>query len=125
GDFYLTFTVDEGARYTFGDVVINSKVKELTDADLRPLIPFKAGDIYDGELVEKSIDALTNAAGAKGYAFAEVHPRPVRDRVKHTINMSFDIVQGPRVYIERIDIAGNTKTLDEVIRREFRLVEGD
>ncbi|HWC62011.1 MAG TPA: outer membrane protein assembly factor BamA, partial [Rhizomicrobium sp.] len=124
-DFYLTFTVDEGARYTFGDVTINSRIKELTAADLRPLVNFKTGDIYNADEVEKAIDALTNAAGSKGYAFAEVHPRPVRNRDKHTIDMVFDIVQGPRVYIEKIDITGNTRTLDKVIRREFRLVEGD
>jgi outer membrane protein insertion porin family len=123
--FYLTFTVDEGPKYNFGDVVIDSKIRELTDKDLRPLIPVKSGDVYDDDLVQKSIDALTNAAGTKGYAFAQVHPRITRDRTKHIINMAFDIVQGPRVYIERIDITGNTRTLDKVIRREFRLVEGD
>ena len=73
----------------------------------------------------KTIDALTNAAGTKGYAFAQVNPRINRDRDKHTIDLSFNIVQGPRVYIEKIDIQGNTRTLDKVIRREFRLVEGD
>jgi outer membrane protein insertion porin family len=124
-DFYVTFTVDEGPRYTFGNVAINSKIKELGDKELRPLVPIKAGDIYDADQVQKIIDSLTNAAGTKGYAFAEVHPRITRDRVKQTIDMAFDIVQGPRVYIERIDITGNTRTLDKVIRREFRLVEGD
>jgi outer membrane protein insertion porin family len=124
-NFYLTFTVDEGARYTIGNVTINSRIKELAAADLRPLVAFKTGDIYSTDGIEKAIDALTNAAGSKGYAFAEVHPRPVRNRDKHTIDIAFDIVQGPRVYIEKIDITGNARTLDNVIRREFRLVEGD
>jgi outer membrane protein insertion porin family len=124
-DFYITFTVDEGPRFTFGDVTINSKIKELGDKELRPLVPIKSGDIYDADTVQKIIDTLTNAAGTKGYAFAEVHPRITRDRAKKIINMAFDIVQGPRVYIEKIDITGNTRTLDKVIRREFRLVEGD
>jgi outer membrane protein insertion porin family len=123
--FYITFTVDEGPRYTFGEVAINSKIKELGERELRPLVPIKSGDIYDADTVQKIIDALTNAAGTKGYAFAEVHPRITRDRAKKIINMAFDIVQGPRVYIEKIDITGNTRTLDKVIRREFRLVEGD
>ena len=123
--FYLTFTMDEGARYNFGKITIDSKIKELTDTDLRPLIPVKSGDVYDGDAVQKAIDALTNAAGAKGYAFAQVNPRQNRDRVHNTIDLTFNIVQGPRVYIERIDINGNTRTLDRVIRREFRLVEGD
>ena len=124
-DFYVTITVDEGVKYNFGTVKINSKIKELSEADLRPLVGITTGDVYDGELVQKSIDALTNAAGTKGYAFAEVHPRIARNRDKRTVDLIYDIVQGPRVYIERIDIQGNTRTLDKVIRREFRLVEGD
>ena len=75
--------------------------------------------------MQKAIDALTNAAGTKGYAFAEVHPRITRDRDNQTIDLGFEIEQGPRVYIEKINITGNTRTLDKVIRREFRLVEGD
>jgi outer membrane protein insertion porin family len=124
-DFYITFTVDEGPIYTFGKVVINSKIKELYPASLRPLIPIVEGKTYNAELIDKSIDALTNAAGTKGYAFAEIHPRIARNRANHTINVVFDIDQGPRVYIEKINITGNTRTLDKVIRREFRLVEGD
>ena len=124
-DFYITFTVDEGPRYDFGNVTINSRIKELTSQDLRPLIPFEVGEVYNADIVTKAIDTITNAAGTKGYAFAEVRPRVQRDRTKHTIDLSFDIVQGPRVYIEKIDIQGNTRTLDRVIRREFRLVEGD
>ena len=124
-DFYLTFTLDEGPRYSIGKISINSQIKELTEKDLRPLVPIATGDIYNGDLVQKAIDALTNAAGTKGYAFAEVHPRITRDRVNHVVTLGFDIVQGPRVYIEKIDITGNVRTLDQVIRREFRLVEGD
>ena len=124
-DFYVTITVDEGVKFNFGTVTINSKIKELSEADLRPLVGITTGDVYDGELVQKSIDALTNAAGTKGYAFAEVHPRIARNRDKRTVDLIYDIVQGPRVYIERIDIQGNTRTHDKVIRREFRLVEGD
>ena len=75
--------------------------------------------------MQKAIDALTNAAGTKGYAFAEVHPRIARNRDNNTIDLIFDIEQGPRVYIGKINIQGNTRTLDKVIRREFRLVEGD
>ena len=75
--------------------------------------------------MQKAIDALTNAAGTKGYAFAEVHPRIKRNKDTHTIDLGFEIEQGPRVYIEKINIAGNTRTLDRVIRRQFRLQEGD
>lgn len=123
--FYITFTVDEGPLYKFGKVVINSKIRELYPASLRPLVPIVPGKTYNAELIDKSIDALTNAAGTKGFAFAEIHPRIARDKNKRTINVVFDIDQGPRVYVEKINIAGNTRTLDKVIRREFRLVEGD
>lgn len=124
-DFYITFSVDEGDLYTFGKVIINSKIAELTPASLRPLVPIVEGSTYNAELVDKSIDALTNAAGTKGYAFAEIHPRIKRNVNNHTIDVVFDVDQGPRVYIEKINIVGNTRTIDNVIRREFRLVEGD
>ncbi len=124
-DFYLTFTVDEGPKYSFGKVTISSKIKDLGERELRPLVPIEVGDTYDAEVVSKTIDTLTNAAGTKGYAFAEVRPRIARDRVKRTVDLAFDIVQGPRVYIEKIDITGNARTLDKVVRREFRLTEGD
>jgi outer membrane protein insertion porin family len=123
--FYLNFTVDEGQRYRFGNITIESKIRELPAAQLRPLVDAKTGDIYSQDAVQKAIDALTNAAGTKGYAFAEVHPRIRRNPKSRTIDMGFEIVQGPRVYIEKINIAGNTRTLDRVIRRQFRLQEGD
>src|ERR1041385_3915099 len=102
-DFYITFTVDEGPVYKFGKVVINSKIRELYPASLRPLVPIVSGRTYNAQLVDKSIDALTNAAGAKGYAFAEIHPRIARNRTRHPIDVVFDIEQGPRVYIEKIN----------------------
>lgn len=124
-DFYITFTVNEGPRYRIGKVEINSKIKELAPQTLRPMVPIESGEVYDADTVQKAIDALTNAAGTKGYAFAEVHPRIGRNRANNTIDLIFDIDQGPRVYIGKINIVGNTRTLDKVIRREFRLVEGD
>ena len=123
--FYITFTVDEGPRYHFGKVTIDSKIRELPARQLRPLVRITDGETYAQEKVQKAIDSLTNSAGTQGYAFAEVHPRVTRDRATRTINMGFEIVQGPRVYIEKIEITGNSRTLDKVIRREFRLVEGD
>jgi outer membrane protein insertion porin family len=123
--FYITFTLDEGEKYKFGKVEIESGIRELTPATLRPLVKIDTGDDYNADLIQKSIDVLTNAAGTKGYAFAEVHPRIRRDRDARTIDVVLKIDQGPRVYIEKINIVGNTRTLDKVIRREFRLVEGD
>ncbi|HEX4270196.1 MAG TPA: outer membrane protein assembly factor BamA [Rhizomicrobium sp.] len=123
--FYLTFTVSEGMRYKFGKVEIESKIRELPGAKLRPLVDVQAGDIYSQETVQKAIDALTNAAGTSGYAFAEVKPRFKRNPETHTIDLGFEIVQGPRVYIEKINISGNTRTHDDIIRRQFRMQEGD
>ncbi|HET7084904.1 MAG TPA: outer membrane protein assembly factor BamA [Rhizomicrobium sp.] len=123
--FYLNFTVDEGVRYRFGNVTIDSKIRELPADQLRPLVDVKSGDIYSQEDVQKALDALTNAAGTQGYAFAEVHPRLRRNPKTRTIDIGFELVQGPRVYIEKINISGNTRTLDRIIRRQFRLQEGD
>ena len=123
--FYLNFTVSEGVRYRFGKITVDSKIKELPGARLRPLVTARDGDIYSQEAVQKAIDALTNAAGTQGYAFAEVHPRIKRNEKSRTIDLGFEIAQGPRVYIEKINIAGNSRTLDKVIRRQFRLQEGD
>ncbi len=123
--FFINFVVDEGARYKFGKISVDSKIRELPAGSLRPMIEAQEGDIYSQDAVQKAIDALTNAAGTKGYAFAEVHPRIKRNKDARTIDLGFEIVQGPRVYIEKINIAGNTRTLDRVIRRQFRLQEGD
>ncbi len=123
--FFVTFTVDEGDVYKFGKVEIDSSIKELDPLALRPLVKIKEGDLYDGEKIQKAIDTLTNAAGTRGYAFAEVHPRIKRDHDARTIGVILKIDQGPRVYVENINITGNNRTLDKVVRREFRLVEGD
>jgi len=123
--FYITFTIDEGPLYKFGKVEIDSAIKELPAKQLRPLIKINEGDTYNAELIQKGIDALTAAAGTHGYAFAEVHPRIARNRDSHTIDVIMKIDQGPRVYVEKINVVGNTRTLDKVIRREMRLTEGD
>ena len=124
--FYITFTVDEGEQVHLRQG--RDRVRSI--ASFRPQFfarwsTIADGDLYNADLIQKSIDALTNAAGTKGYASAEVHPRIRRDRDKHTIDVVMKIDQGPRVYIEKINIVGNNRTLDKVIRREFRLVEGD
>lgn len=124
-DFFLTFTIEEGARYAFGDVAIDVRLKGLKVEDIDDGFEIDSGDWYDAEAVEKTIEKLTNAVGEKGIAFVEVRPRINRNRDKRTIDVKFEVVEGPRVFVERIDIVGNVRTRDEVIRREFRLVEGD
>jgi outer membrane protein insertion porin family len=124
-DFFITFTVEEGERYRFGEIGIETTLIDLDPERLRGRIEFSEGDWYDAEALEDTIESLTEAVGDFGYAFVDVRPRIVRDREARTINITFDVNEGPRVFVERIDITGNVRTLDRVIRREFRLVEGD
>ncbi len=123
--FLITFSVDEGARYKFGKVAITNTLKTVTANSLRPLLKTKEGDWYNADAVEGSITALTDGLGNLGYAFVDVEPLVRRDASKRTIDVNYVIKEGPRVYVERINITGNVRTLDSVIRREFRLVEGD
>ena len=125
GAFYITFTVDEGPKYKFGKVEIESKVKELPAQSLRPLVKITEGDVYNQDLVSKAKDALVNAVGTRGYATADVNIRLRRNLEARTIDLVMQIQQGPRVYVDKINIVGNTRTLDKVIRRELRFVEGD
>lgn len=123
--FFVTFTVNEGEQYTVSTVDVNSAIAGLDGASLRDLVDIDPGDTYDGEAVDRIAQALTQEAQNRGFAFAEVRPQVKRDREKHQISLAFDIAEGPRTYVERIDINGNVRTMDKVIRREFRLAEGD
>ncbi|HEX5318428.1 MAG TPA: outer membrane protein assembly factor BamA [Stellaceae bacterium] len=123
--FIVTFTIDEGERYKFGKVDVNIKLKNLSRDDVLPLLTVQPGDWYDAEAVEHSISVITDEVGNRGYAFVEVKPQVNRNRADRTIDITFDVQEGPQVYVERIDITGNVRTLDKVIRREMRLVEGD
>ena len=123
--FVITFTIEEGERYRFGKVDVNIKLKDLPRDLVLPLLTVQSDDWYNAEAVEHSISALTDALGNRGYAFVEVKPEINRNRDEHTIDIVFNVQEGPQVYVERIDITGNVRTLDKVIRREFRLVEGD
>jgi outer membrane protein insertion porin family len=123
--FYITFTVDEGELYTFGQVDIESAIKDIDKDRLMSLIKIQQGETYNAEMIDKSVDALTFLAGEKGYAFVDIRPRVKRNRENQTVDVVFKIEEGPRVYVERINITGNTRTLDKVIRREIRLAEGD
>lgn len=123
--FFITFTLEEGERYRFGGVDIVSRLRDLEPEKLRGRLLTREGDWYDAEAVERSVTGLTDEIGTLGYAFVDVRPRINRDREARTISITYDIQEGPRVYVERINITGNVRTLDKVIRREMRLVEGD
>jgi outer membrane protein insertion porin family len=123
--FFLNFTVKEGDRYKFGDVTITSQIKGVTPDDLKPVVELRTGDWYDGDAVGRAADAIEDFIHNRGYAFVEVKPRIKKEPDKHIVDILFEVGEGPKVYIERIDITGNTRTKDKVIRREFRLAEGD
>jgi len=124
-DFVITYVVDEGERYKFGDVDIQSDIRDLKPEALKYLIRIKKGDWYNAKTVEDTVDQLTETAGLLGYAFADVRPNFERDKDARTMSVTFRLADAPRVYVERIDINGNTVTRDKVVRREFRLTEGD
>ena len=123
--FIITFTVEEGERYQFGEINIESNLKNVDPEELRSLLETEEGEWYDATLVEDTISALTDAVANRGFAFVEVRPRANRDRENKTIGITYEINEGPKVFVERIDIEGNVRTLDQVIRREFLIVEGD
>ncbi|HYM31942.1 MAG TPA: outer membrane protein assembly factor BamA [Candidatus Cybelea sp.] len=123
--FFITFTLEEGEQYKFGKIDVESEIKEIDASKLKPLVTTKEGETYDAEAVEQTIEAITFELGRLGYAFVDVRPKVDKNREKKTVGVTFVINEGPRVYVERINITGNVRTLDKVIRREFRLAEGD
>ena len=123
--FVVTFTVEEGERYKFGKIDVNITLKDLPKEAVLPLLNVQTGDWYNADVVEKSIAVLTDALGNLGYAFVEVKPQITRNKEERTLDVTFNVREGPQVYVERIDVNGNIRTLDRVIRRELRLVEGD
>jgi outer membrane protein insertion porin family len=123
--FFLTFTIREGDRYRVGKVDITSHLRNLTGDSLRSDLQLESGDWYDGDAVGRSVEAMEKDVHDRGYSFVEVKPLISKHPDKKTVDLAFDVGEGPRVYVERIDIVGNTRTKDKVIRREFRLAEGD
>lgn len=125
--FYVTFTIDEGPRYKFGDITIASQLPGVdgNDKRLRDALRTSKGDWYNADRVEETINRLTDAVIALDHPFVDVRPTINRDRDKLTINVTYNISEGQRLYVERIDIHGNTRTQDKVIRRQFKLAEGD
>jgi outer membrane protein insertion porin family len=124
--FYLTFTIEEGERYHFGKIDVQSKLPAGKLPDLTESISVHPGDIYNATEVEDSINRMTDLLGDHGFAFVEINPDVKRHpNGEKIIDLTFTIEEGPKVYVDRINIFGNLRTLDEVIRREFKLSEGD
>ncbi|WOE76641.1 outer membrane protein assembly factor BamA [Alterisphingorhabdus coralli] len=124
-DFIITYVVEEGERYNFGDVTVESELREFDGETLQNRLRMKSGDPYNAKLVEDTVEQISETAGLFGYAFADVRPQFRRDKESLTMNINFLLADTDRVYIERVDINGNTLTQDKVVRREFRLTEGD
>jgi outer membrane protein insertion porin family len=123
--FFITITVDEGALYRFGKVDLQSTVPDVKPDRLHHLIETSQGSVYDASAVQKSVEDMSVELAKSGYAFAQVRPRGERDYQHHTISVDYAVEEGARVYVERINIHGNTRTRDYVIRREFDINEGD
>jgi outer membrane protein insertion porin family len=123
--FIVTYTIDEGEQYRVGSVEIRSNVRTLDEKVLRSRLRLSPGQVYNADLVDKTIEGLTIEAAKRGYAFASVQPHAERNYQTKVINLAFTVDEGARVYIERINIHGNTRTRDYVIRREFDIGEGD
>ena len=124
-DFFITFVLDEGEIYDFGKIEVESDIKDLSSVLMGLFVRMREGDTYNAKKIEDSIESMTNAAGLLGFAFLDVRPLIDRERDARILNVTFHILETSRTYIERIDINGNVRTLDRVIRREFRLAEGD
>ncbi|MCX7283006.1 MAG: outer membrane protein assembly factor BamA [Novosphingobium sp.] len=124
-DFIITYVVEEGERYKFGEVKVDSQLRDFDSEKLAASLPIKQGAWYNAKMVEDQVDSLTETAGAFGYAFADVRPDFSRNKEDLTMSVTFRIAEAPRTYVERVDVNGNTLTQDKVVRREFRIAEGD
>ncbi|MDB5693574.1 MAG: bamA, partial [Alphaproteobacteria bacterium] len=124
-DFIITYVVEEGPRYKFGDVKVESAIRDFKGDGLNRMLPMKKGDWYNAKQVEDTVTALNESAGLFGYAFSDVQPDFQHDKDKLTMTVTFKVAETPRVYVERVNINGNTLTRDRVVRREFRVAEGD
>ncbi len=123
--FGMTITLEEGDRYNFGEVKVVTENDRLNADFLQRLLPIRSGDLYESDRIERAVDALTFAAGSAGYAFVEINPSYRANPETDTVDVTFNLKEGQRVYIDRINVVGNTRTLDSVIRRELVVGEGD
>ncbi len=124
-EFYITFTLDEGPVYKFGKIDIQSRVPDLAPEQLAASLQAREGTVFNADQLEATVQRLTDQLGSLGYAFTQIDLVQRKNREERTVDVTFDVREGPRVYVERIDISGNLRTLDSVIRREIRLAEGD
>ncbi len=123
--FFITFTLEEGEKYNFGTVDVKSSLPNVKEADFTPVLKTKSGETFNAELVEKTIEAMVGKLSDAGYAFVAVDPQFTRKQKEKLMDVTYNIQEGAKVYVDNINIHGNVRTMDEVVRREFRLEEGD
>jgi outer membrane protein insertion porin family len=124
-DFFVTFSLEEGDRYKVGKIDIQSTIPDLDAEPLKKTVTFKTGEWYKYSTLESTVTNMTNELGNRQFAFVDIQPGVTRNRQDHTVDINFAIKEGQKTFIENINISGNSRTLDEVIRREMMLVEGD
>ncbi|MDV6329315.1 outer membrane protein assembly factor BamA [Asticcacaulis sp. 201] len=124
-NFAISYTIDEGQKYNFGRITIKTDNDKLKAENLQHAISIRPGQLYESDRVEKAVDDLTFAAGAAGYAFVDIRPSEEADPNTKNVDLVFNVHEGARVYIDKINIVGNTQTLDRVIRRQVLVSEGD
>ncbi len=123
--FLVTYTVREGQQYSFGDISLVASAPDTNADDFEDILDIKSGRVYDNRNVDSVLLRLDERAGELGLPFVQARPRVTRNDLARTIDIEFEIVEAPRIFVERIDIEGNATTLDRVIRRQFNIVEGD
>jgi outer membrane protein insertion porin family len=124
-DFFITFTIDEGEKFNFGKIEIRGELKGLDVSTLNDYLLTHEGDVYNAQKIEDTVTALSAAVTQQHFAFVDVRPEFTKNRDTHTVDIVYDVSEGPRIFVERINVSGNETTIDEVIRREMRLAEGD
>lgn len=125
GDYHLTYTISEGARYRVGNITYRIGLPNLGADEMKGTLKFRSGSWFNIESVENTTEAMRKRLNNLGYPFVQIQPQLTRDRQNNVVDISFEISQGRRNYIERIDVVGNDRTRDHVIRRQMELSEGD
>tara|TARA_Y100000816_G_scaffold262964_1_gene220992 strand:- start:46 stop:2307 length:2262 start_codon:yes stop_codon:yes gene_type:complete len=124
-DFEIILSVSEGDRYSFGEIEVISELKKMNVDAIKSALLFNLGDLYDASKIKKSVEQIKNSAELSGYTFIQINPKVSLNNEKKLVNINLEVNEGPRVYVDKINITGNTRTVDKVIRREFSLTEGD
>ena len=123
--FEIILTVSEGEKHNFGNIKVKTKLKKLDATIIQKNLATNEGDTYNSKIIKDSVEFIKNSASAYGFTFIEIDPKMIVDDQNKTVDVVFDINEGPKVYVNRININGNTRTIDKVIRREFSFSEGD